>query len=90
MAFENLISPVVAEKNQNASRQAPGLYLDRKSLDYFANDIRYNSALKNPKTSTFGNEKRFSFPSKSNSFVLAKNCLLASERMDAPAVTKYK
>jgi len=49
--------------------------VERHQLDYFANDIRYNNKLTNPKTSTFGQEKRFSFPT--------------CEPRKAPPATKY-
>ena len=55
----------VIEKNRDKDKPGPGNYLDRKNLDYFSNDIRYNTKFPNPKTSSFSHEKRFSFPSKS-------------------------
>ncbi len=55
----------VIEKNRDKNKPGPGNYLDRKNLDYFSNDIRYNNKFPNPKTSSFSHEKRFSFPSKS-------------------------
>ena len=55
---------VVVEKNMHKNKPGAGQYLDRKQLDYFGTNIGYNNKFKNPKTSTFGGEKRFSFPSK--------------------------
>ena len=55
---------IVIEKKRNTDKPGPGKYMSRSNIDYFANDIRYNNKFTNPKTSRFGAEKRFSFPSK--------------------------
>lgn len=58
------------------NKPGAGQYLDRKQLDYFGTNIGYNNKFKNPKTSTFGGEKRFSFPT--------------CEPVKAPPATKYE
>lgn len=31
------------EKKKNENKPGPGVYMERKNLDYFSNDIRYNN-----------------------------------------------
>ena len=50
------------EKKRNQDKPGPGKYMPRSNLDYFSNEIRFNNKFPNPKTSSFGGEKRFSFP----------------------------
>lgn len=50
------------EKKKHEGMPGPSDYLERSNLDYFAKDIRYNNKFSNPQTSSFGNQKRFSFP----------------------------
>lgn len=64
-SFQSKAHPVeFIEKKRNLNKPGPGKYLDRKNIDYFMNDIRFNNKLKNGKSSSFGATKRFSFPSK--------------------------
>ena len=54
----------VIEKKRNQDKPGPGMYLDRTNIDYFSNEIRFNNKFSNSRRSSFGGEKRFSFPSK--------------------------
>ena len=69
---------LVIEKKRNQDKPGPGMYLDRSNIDYFSNEIRFNSGFTNPKRSSFGGEKRFSFPSKCqiNGHFFAKKLIL--------------
>ena len=55
---------IVRDQNRIADTVGPGKYLGSVNLDYFANECRFNTKFPSTRKSSFGGEKRFSFPSK--------------------------